>query len=268
VRGAQGQEPTLQIRVPGPGETQELVLRDGSVLYGQVIDAGDPVTFRLLSGTEVTIPRSGIRSLRLAEGEVVEGEFWGADPNRTRLFFGPTARSLPKGEGYLAVYELVMPFLGFALTDHFILAGGTPLFFGGGGSRPFWLAPKLTFLDWGHTQVAAGVLALAWEDETAGILYGVLTRGNGKRSMTVGLGYGFVNDDLADTPAVMFGAELRGGRHTLLVTENYIFPGGDGIISAGPRFFGERLSADLGLAVPLGVGELVAFPLVNFVWNF
>ena len=36
----------------------------------------------------------------------------------------------------------------------------------------------------------------------------------------------------------------------------------------GVRFFGERLSADLGLAVPLGAGELFAFPVVNFVYVF
>ncbi len=52
-----------------------------------------------------------------------------------------------------------------------------------------------------------------------------------------------------------------------LVTENYVFEGG-GIISAGVRFMGRRLSADLGLATPLGADEFFVFPMVNFVWAF
>lgn len=37
----------------------------------------------------------------------------------------------------------------------------------------------------------------------------------------------------------------------------------------GFRLFGERLSADLALMVPVGTdGETFAFPLVNFVWNW
>ncbi len=265
---AVAQEPPVEIRVATPGEVQEVVLRDGSVLYGQVLAAGDTITFRLLSGVEMHFSGNQVRSIRTATGDVVDGEYWPPDPNRTRLFFGPTARGLPKGEGYLAVYEIIMPFLGVALSDRFILAGGTPLLFGGGGSRPFWLAPKLTVLDTGRTQAALGVLAFAVEDHSAGVIYGVMTRGSAQQSATVGLGYGYVDDDLAEKPAVMLGGEIRVGRRTKLVTENYLFPGGVGLLSLGPRFFGERLSADLGLALPVGDDDFFVFPLINFVWNF
>ncbi len=263
------QEPHAEIRVAAPGEVQELTLKDGSVLFGQVTAVGDPFTFKLLSGAEMEVSFHQVSSLKIAAGEVVAGEFWRADPNQTRLFFGPTARPLKKGTGYLAVYEIWMPFLAVGVTDNFILAGGTPLFFGGGGSRPFWLAPKFTFLNTGGTQAAVGVLAFAWEDESAGIIYGVLTRGGTKASFTVGMGYGYVNDDLAENPAFMVGGEIRTSRRIKFVTENYLFPGGTGFVSAGPRFFGERLSADLGLMAPVGWdGGFFVFPLINFVWNF
>jgi hypothetical protein len=52
------------------------------------------------------------------------------------------------------------------------------------------------------------------------------------------------------------------------MTENYIWKGGEGILSGGVRFLGERLSADLALAIPVGIGELFAFPVVNFVYVF
>jgi hypothetical protein len=266
--GAGAQEPVAEIRLAQGDEVQELVLRDGSVIFGQVTALGDPFTFRLLSGGEMSVSLSQLRSLLSAPGEVIGEEFWREDPNQTRLFFGPTARPLKKGTGYLAVYEIVMPFLGVGITDNFILAGGTPLFFGWGGSRPFWLAPKYTFFNSETTQAAAGVLAFVVDDHSAGILYGVLTKGGTKASATVGLGFGYVDDELAEKPAIMFGGGIRTSRRIKLVSENYLFPSGDGLLSIGPRFIGDRLSADLGLVAPLGLDEFFVFLLINFVWNF
>ncbi|MFH1762667.1 MAG: hypothetical protein ABIF09_00620 [Gemmatimonadota bacterium] len=265
---AVAQERTVEVSVTPPEQRVELTLIDGSVLIGRVEEAGDPFRFVVVSGIEMTIPLANVRAISQAKGTVEEGEYWPEDPNRTRLFFGPTARTIPKGQGYLAVYEIVMPFLGFGITDNFILAGGTPLVFGGGGSRPFWVAPKLRVINSEKTQGAVGVLAVAVEDENFGLLYGVVTHGTPKSAFSLGVGYGFANGDLADSPAVMVGGEVRTGRGLKLVTENYLFPGGTGLVSFGPRFFGRKLSADLGLVIPLGFGEMFGFPLVNFVYNF
>ncbi|HVJ26986.1 MAG TPA: hypothetical protein VM493_05560, partial [Vicinamibacterales bacterium] len=62
------------------------------------------------------------------------------------------------------------------------------------------------------------------------------------------------------------GGERRVGPHLKLITENYIWQDGEGILSAGVRFMGERLSADLGLAMPIGEGFV--FPVVSFVYVF
>ena len=159
-----------------------------------------------------------------------------------------------------------MPFLGVALTDDLVLAGGT-LMFGGMDERPFWLAPKLRVFAGDATDIAVGALVFAVEDESAGVLYGVATRGSPDRSLSLGLGYGFVNGDLGDRPAVMAGFDVRVSKSVKLLSENYLFPGGSGLLSIGPRFFGERLSADLGLGVVFdGEGESFTFPIVNFVY--
>jgi hypothetical protein len=217
---------------------------------------------------ELRVPLDNVKEIKEAQGSVEEGEYWPEDPNQTRLFFGPTAKTIPQGSGYLAVYELIFPFLGVGITDSFVLAGGTPLLFGDMDSRPFWIAPKLKVFDTGRTQGALGVLAVRVDDEDAGLLYGVVTHGSQKSSLSVGLGYGYVEDDLAENPAVMLGGEIRMSPRVKLITENYIFPGGSGVVSLGPRFFGRKLSADLGLAAPLGADEFFAFPLINFVYNF
>ena len=67
---------------------------------------------------------------------------------------------------------------------------------------------------------------------------------------------------------VVAGFETRVSRRIKLVSENWAFPGGVGFISLGPRFMGDRLSADLGVALGLGDGESVVFPLVNFVYSW
>jgi hypothetical protein len=51
------------------------------------------------------------------------------------------------------------------------------------------------------------------------------------------------------------------------VTENYAFKGG-GFASGGVRFFGEKLSADFGLVVPLFGDDTFVFPMVNIVRKF
>ncbi|HSG09977.1 MAG TPA: hypothetical protein VLA36_16575 [Longimicrobiales bacterium] len=244
---------------------QEIRLRDGSVLYGRVLQDANPTRVRLLSGDVIEVARERVLSITPALGRVVKGEFWREDPNRTRLFFGPTARGLKKGRGYVAAYELFMPFVGVAITDNVVLAGGTPLF-GGFDERPYWLAPKVRVHSGASTDVAVGALVFAVDDESAGVLYGVATRGSSDHSLSVGLGYGFTNGDLADKPVVMVGFEARGSKSMKFISENYVFPGGLGLISFGPRFFGERISADLGLAVIFADGDAVSFPLVNFVY--
>lgn len=249
--------------------TYELTLKDGSRLYGTIEQEDDThIVFRSVAGVVITAPRADVQSLRSVAGTLTNGEFWPGDPNTTRLFFGPTARSLPKGGTYFGVYEFLMPFVQVGVTDRFSMGGGTPLVFGfDEGERPFWITPKLQVLDTGRTQVAVGAFQSFVDGENAGIAYGVVTTGRSDASITAGAGYGYSSGG-AHGAVVMLGGERRASRHVAFVTENYIWKGGQGIVSGGVRFFGERLSADVGLAVPLGTGEHFALPVVNFVYVF
>jgi hypothetical protein len=66
----------------------------------------------------------------------------------------------------------------------------------------------------------------------------------------------------------MFGGDRQFRRNMKFVSENYVWEGGDGVASAGIRFFGERLSADVALAIPIGADGFFMFPVVNFVYSF
>jgi hypothetical protein len=248
----------------------ELVLRDGSRLYG-AIERENPtdVVFKTQAGAIVTVKRTDIDTLKPVTGSLAGGEFMPPDPNATRLFFGPTGRSLARGQTYLGVYEFVMPFVQVGITDRFSIGGGTPLFFGfDTGDRPFWITPKLQVLNTPSTDVAVGVFhAFNAGGDGGGVAYAVSTSGNARGSFTIGGGMAYGNDG-GRSGVVMVGGERQVRRNLKLMSENYVWKGGNGVASAGVRFFGERLSADLALGIPLGINEFFVFPIVNFVYVF
>ncbi len=212
--------------------------------------------------------REEILSLRTVHGVLAGGEFQPADPNATRLFFGPTGRSLKRGQVYLGVYEFLLPFMQVGVTDRISIGGGTPLFFGAGESdRPFWITPKIQVLDRRNTQIAVGVFhGFSGSGGFGGIAYVVGTTGDDRSSFTAGVGVGYSGDG-GGAGVLMVGGESQARRNMKFITENYFWQGGHAVITGGVRFFGERLSADLALASPVTEGFFVG-PLVNFVYIF
>ena len=259
------------IVVPPADTIQELLLDDGTRAIGRVESVDiDSFTFRTVSGVLMHVDVAHVRRLGPVAGRLSGSEFWPEDSNPTRLFFAPTGRTLKRGESYVGVYEILLPFVQYGLTDRISIGAGTPLVFGGGGDTPFWIPPKLQVLKSKSTEASVGVLHFFnVGDVNLGIAYGVVTQGNTDSAVTVGAGYAYARDEGDDggAPVVMLGGEHRLTRRIKLVTENYVFEGG-GLASAGVRFLGERLSVDLGLVSPLGIDEFVAFPVVNFVFKF
>ncbi len=278
----------------------ELRLKDGSVIYGAVqSETADRVIVRTIGGGTVEVERSQIASLGPARGRVVDGEFRPSDSNATRLLFSPTGRSLRKGQGYIGVYEFLLPFVQVGVTDRFSMGAGTPLiFFGDESGRPVWLTPKYQLHKGARTSAAVGVLhfEIFGEESRAGLAYAVATTGSDDNAVTVGAGWAYARyrEDQYDysaclgrapgsvagcptiermtetpgSPVVMIGGERRLGRRVKIITENYAFKAG-GIVSVGVRFLGERLSADLGVFAPLSDEDVfVVAPIVNFVWTF
>jgi hypothetical protein len=264
-----GVAPALSAAQDNAGATYELKLRDGSRLYGTLEgEDGQTIAFRTMTGTLVLAPLTDIISLERVTGVVRDGEFLVDDPNRTRLFFGPTGRALSKGQVYFGTFQIMLPWVQVGVTDRFSIGGGTPLLFGFEESeRPFWITPRIQLIDRANIHAGAGAIhVLGFAGESAGIAYGVITASAPSSSVTVGAGMAY--DDEGDrAPVVMIGGDQRIRRNLKLITENYIWRG-NGIISGGVRFIGDRLSADIGIAVPVTGDDLMAFPIVNFVYVF
>jgi hypothetical protein len=281
---AESQVPTT---VAASDTVWEIRLADGSTLVGQVVTAAaDRFTIRTGTGVTVELERGQISRMTVARGTIREGVLWAEDPNRTRLFFGPTGRMLERGEGYFSVFELFLPFVSYAVTDHVTIAGGTPVVPQVIG-RIWYVAPKVGLRLRERTHLSGGVLAFfnTARDEfddfgSAGIFYGVATQGTEDAAATLGVGWGFAGSEVENRPVFMFGAESRTGPRVKLLTENYLVTYREStrtgettrvaaMLSGGVRFFGERLSADAGVGVAFGGGETACcLPLVNFVYNF
>ncbi len=251
----------------------KLELTDGSTLIGSVLSEDNQVIrFHTQSGVEMTIEKTKIKSRTLLRGQYVRGELWNDDPNRTRLLFAPTGRALKAGQGYFAAYEIFFPFIAVGVADFLTLAGGMTLF-PGAENQLFYFAPKITPVRLEKFDLSAGVLFIKIPDEPdwAGIMYGVGTYGTEEAALTAGLGFGFAGGDVADKPLFQVGGELRLGKMTKLISENWLIPDSEvQLVSAGLRFFGDRLAADFAFFYPAGA-DTEGFPFlpwIGFVYNF
>ena len=99
-----------QLKPPAAGNTQILTLDDGSTLNGAIVSVeGGEVTFESSVGT-MTIPIYRIVAFEeVSSSRIRKGDYWFPNPNRTRLYIGPTGNMLPKGEGYFADMYVFFP---------------------------------------------------------------------------------------------------------------------------------------------------------------
>jgi hypothetical protein len=258
--------------------THTLATTDGDTLRGRVIEIENgEVVFETRVGV-VRVPVSGVRSLtEFDPGNRIsmrQGRWRRPNPHRTRLFFAPTGRTLNAGEGYLADHLLFFPALTLGLTDRLTMGGGFSIVPGINlTDQLFFVTPKLGLISSRDINVAVGAFVGGFPgtDEvngTAGVVYGVGTFGSLDQSVTAGLGFGFLNRDVAEKAIFMLGGEKRVSENISIVSENWHMPGAEApVLSAGVRMFGEFFSVDLGMMGFPG-GDLSTFPYFDVVISF
>jgi hypothetical protein len=145
-------------------DVQAVRVAGGTTYHGAVTESPDSITIELAAGGTLTLPRAHVRDIRTVRGQLRNGEFWAQDLNETRLFFGPTARTLPRGAAYVSVYMFVLPFAGYGVSDAVTLAGGVLPFFGEDMPLIGYVAPKVQILATESVQAAVGALAFFSRD--------------------------------------------------------------------------------------------------------
>jgi hypothetical protein len=209
--------------------------------------------------------------------------------------FAPSGRPLRKGDGYFSDHYVLFPGFAYGLNDHFSVSGGVSVIPGLGFDEQ--LLYVSSSVGWRFQKNVAfsvgGLYATGTEANEAGaLLFGVASFGHPDRSLSVGLGLaalrneeyytddrGYVSDirttwQVRDAPIVMVGGTFRVAKRISLVTESWLFLGSDFELSDQPfglglRFFGDRLSVDVGFVLVADVlDEGFPVPWLSFTYHF
>ncbi|MBM4175120.1 MAG: hypothetical protein FJ213_02955 [Ignavibacteria bacterium] len=249
-------------------------LTNGAEIEGTILsEDSDQIIVLSTAGVEMKINKNLIAERKTIQAMLYKGEYIRSDPNKTRLFFAPTARTLRQGKGYFSVYEIFLPFIAYGVTDYITLSGGMTLLPGIPIEYQLkYFAPKLRIINEDKFSLSSGLLWMALKDVSASIVYGVGTYGDYPFSFSAGLGFGYAEGNFTEKPFAMIGLEYQLSNNVKLLSENWVFPEVDGaVISFGIRFFGENLAADFGFFTQseiIGEGSFPFLPWIGFAYNF
>jgi len=197
------------------------------------------------------------------------------DPGRTRLFLAATARTLPRGEGYVGDYFVFFPVVGYGVTDRVLLSGGASLLPGLSVDRQLvYLAPKLALVERPTFGLAVGALymRLLWSELVeawGGVGYVVATFGGEDAALTLGAGWPFASGGGTRDPWALAGVEWRVSRDVKLLAEGWSFPGSSAVpVVVGVRLLDARTAVDLGVVRVLSADLRSVVPWVDFSWRW
>ena len=207
---------------------------------------------------------------------------WPRDPNRNRYLYSPSAFTLGRGRGYISQKELVLTEAAFGITDFWDIQAGTSvitLLIDGGQFGV--VGTKLAFPIGDMVHLGAGGQALFLAGGALGMGFATVTVGTEDRHLSVNVGALGVFDDFSQpTPVMTVSGNWRLGAKTALVSENWIFFGGDVSPTGDPvfvvpslaiRLIGPAFATDLGVVpiiLPGSNPPVLPIPWVGFTWNF
>lgn len=206
--------------------------RDGNEFVGQItLEDDEKLVLLTEKFGEVTIRKSDILIRELIKsGQVKDGKLWFDNPQATRYFFSPNGYGLKPGESYYQNVWIFFNQFSFGITENFSMSSGiVPLFLFAGAPTPVWLNSKFSVpVVKDKYNVGAGALlgTVIGGGGAFGILYGVNIFGNKDKNITLGLGWGFLDGEIASSPTVTLGGMIRTGPSGYFLTENSIICSG------------------------------------------
>lgn len=249
-------------------QTVEIILNNNQRYTGTILSVNnDELELQTDSG-RMYIQLSRIESIR----EAGSAGGWFENPNKSRLFFSPTARPLKKGDGYYQNIYVFFSNAAYAVSHNISFTGGFSMVPGISISEQLLMFSGKFGAEVAENHYAGGGIAvatIAGSGENLLVGYGNYTYDFGRGNFTGGLSTFGLTDEVG-TFAILLGGDYRLSERIAMVTENFWFPEVQAtLFSYGLRFMGERMSVDLAFFRP-GITEDIGFgiPYVDFVFNF
>jgi len=266
----------VTLKLPEPGNIQILKLKNGSYFIGKIEEIGEKeIKMRGNIGV-LTLEINEIASIEeVPASSFKKGQYWFPHPNATRLYFFPTGRMLKKGEGYFVDIYGILPGFSYGIFDKITVGGGMSIVPSVRiEDQVYYFTPKVGIISEEKFNFAVGALFIStnlFEDDDDNFistsLYGVGTFGTEDKSLSIGVGFGVAGEEMITKPLIMVGGDFRLSRRLSFVTENWLIPGMDPIISYGLRFMGKKMSIDLGFVNSLNRPIFPGIPYVDFVFK-
>ncbi|MFD2721880.1 hypothetical protein ACFST9_24400 [Hymenobacter monticola] len=247
--GAAGAQPEII------GRSYSVELKSGNSFVGVLRTAGpQEMEFETKDLGTVRVQRANLRDLvLLTDGQSRRGYDYVGNGNR--LFFGPTARNLRRGEGYVQDIDIFLLSANYGITDNFSMGVIASFIPGLGSYNLVGLTPKVSFGAKDNLRFGAGAMVVFVSGYTAGVTYANATVGSADHNLTGGVGFGFSGSGgFGSTPVFMLGGATRVSRRIFLMNESYLVRYTDtnrkstGLAGiAGLRVAWPRISGSLGL---------------------
>ncbi|MBC8402109.1 MAG: hypothetical protein H8E14_11535 [Candidatus Marinimicrobia bacterium] len=260
----------------------EILTTDNVEYLGEITSENDStLTLKAPSGITVTIPLSSIVSRTVFEGDVKEGKVWRPDPNKSMYLFAPSAFPIESGNSYCRDFCLFFPSYNFGVGD--VISAQVGAFWFPGmplENTPLIASGKYSFINFKKIKMAAGIMYLSFpgfdEGERFGTGFTFVTGTLGDRfsHLSGSLGWGFVQTEgnwkFMERPILVVAGNRRTTNTTALVAEIWLPPELDlemVPIMASVRFFGKKISVDIGGLWTTNMEGLLPMPLINFTYQ-
>ena len=266
-------------------------------------------SFQTKLAEQITVYKSQVSEVKLVQSSSLHsGKYWFANPNATRYFFSPAELNLKGGGGgYYQNNYILLNSIYVGIADYVSIGGGFEFIslFDKESPDPMYFltlkggAPVTKNLHHGAGILFADVHSSFASDNVDydhfGIGFGLITFGNTDHNLTFGFGKGFENGKTEERPVFTISGMTRVSKKVSFVSENWLIPATKEesvqeynstynstyytsrrvniyplYFSYGFRFFGEKLSVDLGFinSAEISKSIFIGIPYVDFVVKF
>lgn len=271
-------------------------LNDGSIIIGMIRSfTNDKIELLSENIGSVNIVTKNVVQVYNSESIEIKSTIPGENPHSSRYFYAPSAIPMEKGEGYFQDIYLLFVSANYAVSNHTTIGGGFSIMPGMAiEEQAFFVNVKAAWQITEKFYLGGGGLVFGIENSSIGLGYAIGTYGSKDHNATLGIGYGYFDDEMMQTPVFTLCGMTRVSKRISLMTENWlgkvtyddencyeISPENyfcetnevtefHWLCCYGLRFFSDKISVDLGFINVLTSEELFfpGIPYIDFVIRF